>query len=125
MRRVLPERKGCAVDLDHKVSEDLVRTAVWAEDSLRYAREHDQPELAWLLGAVKADVELEGRCSPCRRGSAQRASDAALGRRRPHATTCEVQQILQTTYEGGSANRRRAEPGSPPGKCSWKRNVGS
>ncbi len=60
MRRVLPERKGCAVDLDHKVSEDLVRTAVWAEDSLRYAREHDQPELAWLLGAVKADVELEG-----------------------------------------------------------------
>jgi hypothetical protein len=58
--RIPPERKGCAVDLDHKASEGLAKMAVWVEDSLRYARERGQPKLAWLLGAVKADVEFEG-----------------------------------------------------------------
>jgi hypothetical protein len=56
LRWVPPEQKGCVVDLDHKTSEDL---AVWTEDSLGYAREHDQRKLAWLLGAVKADAEFE------------------------------------------------------------------
>ncbi len=60
MLRVAPERKGCVVDLDHKAAEDLVGTADWTEDSLRYARERGRPKLAWLLGAVKADVEFEG-----------------------------------------------------------------
>ena len=57
---VPPERKGCAVDLGHKGSEDLAKMAVWSEKSLRYARERSQPKLAWLLRAVKADLELEG-----------------------------------------------------------------
>jgi hypothetical protein len=52
------------VELDHKASESLARTAVWAEDSLRHAREHGQPRLAWLLGAVKADVEFAGALLP-------------------------------------------------------------
>jgi hypothetical protein len=60
LRRVLPERKGYAVDLDHKASEDLAKMAVWSEKSLRHAREHGQRKLSWLLGAVKADVEFEG-----------------------------------------------------------------
>jgi hypothetical protein len=60
LRRVPPERKGYAVDLDHKVSEDLAKMVVWSERWLRYAREYGQPKLAWLLRAVKADVEFEG-----------------------------------------------------------------
>ena len=60
LRRALPERKGYAVDLDHKASEDLAKLAVWSEKSLRHAREHGQRKLVWLLGAVKADVEFEG-----------------------------------------------------------------
>ena len=48
------------MNLDHKASEDLVGRANWTEDSLVYAREHDQRKLVWMLGAVKADVEFEG-----------------------------------------------------------------
>ena len=60
MRRIPPERKGYAVDLDHKASEDLAKMAVWSEKSLRYAREHGQRKLVWLLGSVKTDLEFEG-----------------------------------------------------------------
>jgi hypothetical protein len=60
LRRVPSERKGYAVDLDRKTSEDLAKMALWSEKSLRYAREHDRRKLAWLLGAVKSDVEFEG-----------------------------------------------------------------
>jgi hypothetical protein len=60
LRRVLPERKGCAVYLDHKASEDLAKVAVWSEKSLRYARERNQRKLVLLLGAVKTDLEFEG-----------------------------------------------------------------
>ena len=60
LRRVPPERKGYAVDLDHKVSKDFAKMAVWSEKSLRHAREHGQRKLVWLLRAVKADVEFEG-----------------------------------------------------------------
>jgi hypothetical protein len=60
LRRVLPEQKGYVVDLDHKASEDLAKMAVWSEKSLRYARERSQRKLAWLLRAVKIDVEFEG-----------------------------------------------------------------
>ena len=45
MRRVPPERKGCAVDLDHRASEDLAKMAIWSEKSLRLAREHSQHKL--------------------------------------------------------------------------------
>lgn len=48
------------MDLDHKATEDLAKTAIWAENSLGYAREHGRRELARLLGAVKADVEFQG-----------------------------------------------------------------
>jgi hypothetical protein len=48
------------VDLVHKATEDLARTAVWAEDSMGYAREHGQRELSRLLESVKADVEFQG-----------------------------------------------------------------
>ena len=48
------------MDLDHKASEDLAKMAVWSEKSLRHARERGQRKLAWLLRAVKADVEFEG-----------------------------------------------------------------
>jgi hypothetical protein len=58
--RILPERKGYAMDQDHKASEALAKMAVWSDKSLRYARERDQRKLAWLLGAVKADLEFEG-----------------------------------------------------------------
>ena len=63
MRWVPPERKGYAVDLDHKASEDLAKMAVWSEESLRYARERCQRKLAklgklaWLLRPVKMDLE--------------------------------------------------------------------
>ena len=60
MRRVPPDRKGYAVDLDHKASEDLAKMAVWSEESLRYARERCQRKLgklAWLLRPVKMDLE--------------------------------------------------------------------
>jgi hypothetical protein len=53
-------RKGCAVDLDHKASEDLAKRTDWTEGSLGYAREHGQRTLVRLLGAVKADIEFEG-----------------------------------------------------------------
>ncbi len=45
LRRVPLERKGYAVDLDHKASEDLAKMAVWSEKSLRHAREHAQHKL--------------------------------------------------------------------------------
>jgi hypothetical protein len=60
LRRVPPERKGYAVDLDLKASEDLAKMEVWSEKSLRHAREHRQRKLVWLLGAVKTDLEFEG-----------------------------------------------------------------
>jgi hypothetical protein len=44
----------------HIASEVFVERAVWAEVSLGYAREHGQRKLAWLLKAVKDDVEFEG-----------------------------------------------------------------
>ena len=47
------------MDLDHKTSEDLAKRRVWTENSLGYAREHDQRKLSWLLGAVKADAEFQ------------------------------------------------------------------
>jgi hypothetical protein len=47
------------VDLDHKTSEDLAKRRVWTENSLGYAREHDQRKLAGLLGVVKADAECQ------------------------------------------------------------------
>lgn len=59
LRGVPPERKGCVVYLDHRATEDLAKTAVWAEDSLVYAREHGQRELTRLLEVVKADVEFQ------------------------------------------------------------------
>jgi hypothetical protein len=59
LRRVPLERKGYAVDLDHKASEDLAKMAVWSEKSLRHAREHGQRKLVWL-GAVKTELEFEG-----------------------------------------------------------------
>jgi hypothetical protein len=34
LQRVLPERKGCVVQVDHKASEDLAKRLGWTEDSL-------------------------------------------------------------------------------------------
>ena len=48
------------MDLDQKAPKDLAKMAAWTEDSLGHARELGQRKLIWLLGAVKADVELEG-----------------------------------------------------------------
>jgi hypothetical protein len=59
LQRVPPERKGYAVDLDHKASGNLAKMAIWSEKSLRHAREHGQRKLVWLLGAVKTDLEFE------------------------------------------------------------------
>jgi hypothetical protein len=47
------------VQLDHKVSEDPAKKAVWTEDSLGYARDLSQRKLVRLLEAVKADNEFE------------------------------------------------------------------
>ena len=58
--RILPERKGNAVNPDQKASADLAKAAIWSEDSLGYARERGRRKLVWLLEAVKADVEFEG-----------------------------------------------------------------
>jgi hypothetical protein len=60
LRRVLPGRKGHAVNPDQKASADLAKAEIWSEDSLVYARERDQRKLVWLLGEVKADIEFEG-----------------------------------------------------------------
>jgi hypothetical protein len=67
LRRVLPERKGCVVQVDHKASEDLAKRTGWTEDSLGYARDHGQRKLVRLLEAVKADVEFEGTLLAVRR----------------------------------------------------------
>jgi hypothetical protein len=48
------------MDASHIMPEDLVERSVWTEVSLGYAREGGQRKLAWLLGAVKDDVEFEG-----------------------------------------------------------------
>jgi hypothetical protein len=47
------------VNLDQKATEDLAKIAVWSQDSLGYARQHDQRKLIWLLEAVRVEVELE------------------------------------------------------------------
>jgi hypothetical protein len=57
---VLDGSKGWAMDASHITPEDLVERSVWTEVSLGYARERGQRKLAWLLGAVKDDVEFEG-----------------------------------------------------------------
>ena len=84
LRGVPLERKGCVVDLDHRATEDLAKTAVWAEDSLGYAREHGQRELTRLLEAVKADVEFQG--TPLAGPSASTRTQASGTRTR--RTTC-------------------------------------
>ena len=73
MRRVLPGRKGSAVNPEQKASADLANAAIWSEDSLGYARERGQRKLAWLLGEVKADVEFEGslRSLPLRKSASR------------------------------------------------------
>ena len=45
------------MDLDHKTSEDLAKRRVWTENSLGYAREHDQRKLAAKFKAVADEVE--------------------------------------------------------------------
>jgi hypothetical protein len=59
LRRVLPGRKGNAVNPDQKASADLVKAAIWSEDTPGYARESGRHKLVWLLGEVKADVGFE------------------------------------------------------------------
>jgi hypothetical protein len=48
------------VDLERRADEDLARTAIWWEDSLRYACEHRQWKVLQLLGVIGAEIELEG-----------------------------------------------------------------
>ena len=48
------------MDLEYKVAEELVEMTAWSEDSLRYAHEHAQRKVAWLLEAVGTEIELEG-----------------------------------------------------------------
>ena len=84
LRGVPLERKGCVVDLDHRATEDLAKTAVWAEDSLGYAREHGQRELRRLLEAVKADVEFQGTSLVGPPGRTRTQSNGTRARR----TTC-------------------------------------
>lgn len=55
------DRKERAVYPDHITREDFVKRSAWAEVSLGYARAHDQDDLARLLGAVREDVEFEGK----------------------------------------------------------------
>ena len=60
LQRVRSERKGHVVQMDHKASEDIAKRAVWAEDSLGYARDHGQRRLVHLLEAVKSEIAFEG-----------------------------------------------------------------
>jgi hypothetical protein len=53
------ERKGCVVQLYHKVTGELAEMAAWSEDSLGYARKHDRRKLIQLLEAVRVEIELE------------------------------------------------------------------
>jgi hypothetical protein len=55
------DRKERAVYPDHITREDFVKRSAWAEVSLGYARAHDRDDLARLLGAVREDVEFEGK----------------------------------------------------------------
>ena len=48
------------MDPSHITPEDFVERWVWIEVSLGFARERGQCKLAWLLGAVKDEVEFEG-----------------------------------------------------------------
>lgn len=48
------------MDLQYKAAEELVEMVAWSEDSLRYAHEHGQWKVAWLLEAVGTEIELEG-----------------------------------------------------------------
>ena len=57
---VLVHRKKDAVDPSHMTPENFVERSDWTEVSLGYAREHGQCKLAWLLGAVKDEVEFKG-----------------------------------------------------------------
>ena len=84
LRGVPLERKGCVVDLDHRATEDLAKTAVWAEDSLGYAREHRQRESTRLLEAVKADVEFQGTSLAGPLGRTRTPANGTRARR----TTC-------------------------------------
>jgi hypothetical protein len=83
LRGVPLERKGCVVN-DHRATKDLAKTAVWAEDSLGYAREHGQRELRRLLEAVKADVEFQGTSLVGPPGRTRTQSNGTRARR----TTC-------------------------------------
>jgi hypothetical protein len=47
------------VDLDHKITENPAKMAVWSRDALRYVRERSQRRSVWLLEAVRVEVELE------------------------------------------------------------------
>ncbi len=47
------------MDLNRKAAEGLADMTAWTEDSLGYAREHDQRKLVWLLEAVGVEVKVE------------------------------------------------------------------
>ena len=47
------------MNLDHEVTGDVTKMAIWSQDSLEYAREHGQRKLIWLLEAVRVEVRLE------------------------------------------------------------------
>ena len=67
------------MDLDHKPTEGLAKTAVRLEDSLGHAREHNRRKLVGPLETVEKEVELEGallatppkECLDPARGSSQ------------------------------------------------------
>ena len=47
------------MNLDHEVTGDVTKMAIWSQDSLEYACEHGQRKLIWLLEAVRTEVRLE------------------------------------------------------------------
>lgn len=99
---------------DHITQEDFVKRSVWAEVSLGYAHEHDQHNLARLLGAVKDEVEFEGALAALPPG--KHLSSARDGSREKVVGN----SVRSTESEDEEKRRKREEENVRDRLAAWK-----
>ena len=101
------------MNLDQKATEDLVKMAVWSQDSLGYAHKNGQRKLIWLLEAIKVEVKLEEVLLTLASGEhlgPERGASSGKGqaRQKDHRGTDMAVDVL--AHQAGVRARRTREP---------------
>ena len=100
--------------MDHKMTEDLAKMALWSEDSLGYARRRDRPKLVWLLEAVRVEVKLEEALLALPLGEhpvRERSGAQEMTMQKSELATDKAQNVLE---------RKRAEERFRAQQAAWE-----